>query len=375
MTRDFIPVSRPLTDETDAESVATLIREGWLSGDAPVVEAFEKSVAEQTNRTYAIAVNSGTSALDIAVESLNLTSGDEVIIPSFTIVSCLNAVLRSGATPVFVDVDEATWNVTAQSVESMISGRTRLIIVPHIYGLPAEIEDIERIAAERGIYVIEDAAEGLGLDIGGRPAGNFGNLSTLSFYANKVITTGEGGMVLTDDPALAKSLRELRNLGFNSERRFVHELLGWNYRMPAVAAGLGLSQVQRLDQNVSLQRSRGIHYQELLSSFHNIQLPPDSHRGSQNIYWVFGFVLSPETRMTAREFMAELDRRGIGSRPFFFPLHKQPVLENYGGERQPTLPISEKLGDQGLYIPSLGTSAPDREYVATCVAEILETED
>lgn len=375
MTRDFIPVSRPLTDETDAESVATLIREGWLSGDAPVVEAFEKSVAERTNRTYAIAVNSGTSALDIAVESLNLTSGDEVIIPSFTIVSCLNAVLRSGATPVFVDVDEATWNVTAQSVESMISGRTRLIIVPHIYGLPAEIEDIERIAAERGIYVIEDAAEGLGLDIAGRPAGNFGNLSTLSFYANKVITTGEGGMVLTDDPALAKSLRELRNLGFNSERRFVHELLGWNYRMPAVAAGLGLSQVQRLDQNVSLQRSRGIHYQELLSSFHKIQLPPDSHRGSQNIYWVFGFVLSPETRMTAREFMAELDRRGIGSRPFFFPLHKQPALENYGWEGQPTLPISEKLGDQGLYIPSLGTSAPDREYVATCVAEILEAEN
>lgn len=375
MTRDFIPVSRPLTDETDAESVATLIREGWLSGDAPVVEAFERSVAERTNRTYAIAVNSGTSALDIAVESLDLTSGDEVIIPSFTIVSCLNAVLRSGATPVFVDVDEATWNVTAQSVESMISGRTRLIIVPHIYGLPAEIEDIERIAAERGIYVIEDAAEGLGLDIRGRPAGNFGNLSTLSFYANKVITTGEGGMVLTDDPALAKSLRELRNLGFNSERRFVHELLGWNYRMPAVAAGLGLSQVQRLDQNVSLQRSRGIHYQELLSSFHKIQLPPDSHRGSQNIYWVFGFVLSPETRMTAREFMAELDRRGIGSRPFFFPLHKQPALKNYGWERQPTLPSSEKLGDQGLYIPSLGTSAPDREYVATCVAEILETEN
>ena len=374
MTRDFIPVSRPLTDETDAVSVATLIREGWLSGDAPVVEAFEKSVAERTHRTYAMAVNSGTSALDIAVESLNLTSGDEVIIPSFTIVSCLNAVLRSGATPVFVDVDEATWNVTAQSVESMISGRTRLIIVPHIYGLPAEIEDIERIAAERGIYVIEDAAEGLDLDIGGRPAGNFGNLSTLSFYANKVITTGEGGMVLTDDPALAKSLRELRNLGFNSERRFVHELLGWNYRMPAVAAGLGLSQVQRLEQNVSLQRSRGIHYQELLNSFHKIQLPPDSHRGSQNIYWVFGFVLSPE-RMTAREFMAELDRRGIGSRPFFFPLHKQPALENYGWERQPTLPISEKLGDQGLYIPSLGTSAPDREYVATCVAEILETED
>ena len=371
MPQEFIPVSKPLTNSTDASIVAALVEDGWLSGDAPVVAEFEEALASYTNRRYAVAVNSGTSALDIAVESLEITEMDEVIIPSFTIISCLNAVLRTGGKPVFVDVQKNSWNVLAGDIAAAITPKTKLIIVPHIYGLPAEIGEIEQIASERGIFLIEDAAEGLGLNIHGRPAGNFGTMSTLSFYANKVITTGEGGMVLTDDADLAATLRRLRNLGFNSERRFVHDMLGWNFRMPALAAGLGLSQAQRIDEQVALQRSRGTHYQGLLEETQFIQLPLDSLNGTDNIYWVFGFELGPEVRLTARDFMSALEKRGIGSRPFFYPLHQQPVLADYGFGAQPSLSVSESLGDRGLYVPSLGTTVREREVVAEAILEIL----
>lgn len=369
----FIPVSKPLTNAADVAAVAHLVEGGWLSGDAPVVGEFEDLMASYTNRRFAIAVNSGTSALDLAIESLQLTSRDEVILPSFTIISCLNAVLRRGAKPIFVDVDSDTWNVSAESIATAINSRTKLIIVPHIYGLPADIEKIEQLALSQGIPLIEDSAEGLGLSIRGRPAGSFGTMAILSFYANKVITTGEGGMILTDDADLADKLKRLRNLGFNSHRRFVHDMLGWNFRMSALSAGLGLSQAKRIDDQVTLQRSRGTHYQSLLRESSVLRMPLDSHDGVENIYWVFGFEVRAELQFSARDFMSALDRRGIGSRPFFYPLHRQPVLKDYGFEVQPTLPVAERLGERGLYIPSLGTTAMEREQVAKAVLDIANS--
>ena len=368
----FLPVSAPSLSEADARAVAELVREGWASGDAPIVKKFEESVAQLTNRSYGTAVNSGTSALDIAVFVSGVGPGDEVIMPSFTIVSCLTQVLRSGAKPVFIDSDPHSWNVTARAFESAITPVTRLAIIPHIYGLAAEIAEIEELCKKHGIILVEDAAEGLGLSIHGRPAGSFGDMSIVSFYANKVITTGEGGMVLTNQEGLHAQLARARNLGFNETRRFVHEDAAWVYRMPALSAALGYSQVERFKELLSDQIERGNHYQELLHSVRGIRLPAKEWGGVQNIYWVFGFVLDPELGVDARSFMNRLLEVGIGSRPFFYPLHRQPVLEKFGWANQPSLNTSEALGDFGLYVPSLGTTREDRQRVAAVISGLIE---
>ena len=317
-------------------------------------------------------MNSGTSALDIAVFVSGVGPGDEVIIPSFTIVSCLTQVLRIGAKPVFIDSDPKSWNVTARAFESALTPATCLAIIPHIYGLAAEIAEIEQLCKKHGIILIEDAAEGLGLSIHGRPAGSFGDMSIVSFYANKVIATGEGGMVLTNQEGLYSQLARARNLGFTESRRFVHEDAAWVYRMPALSAALGYSQVTRLKELLSDQLERGNHYQELLRSVRGIQLPTSEWGGVQNIYWVFGFVLDPEANVDARSFMNQLLEVGIGSRPFFYPLHRQPVLEKFGWENQPTLDVSEALGEFGLYVPSLGTTSEDRQRVASSISDLIE---
>jgi len=368
----FIPVSAPDISPAEISRVTKVLSDGWVSGEAPIVAEFEAALAQYTGRQHAVAVNSGTSALDIAVAALELGDGDEVVLPAFTIISCLNEVLRSGAKPVFIEVEADTWNATAKSVEHALTEQTKAVILPHLYGLPAEIEQIELLCNSRGVTLIEDAAEGLGISVGGRPVGSFGSMSTLSFYANKLITSGEGGMVLTDDPILADTLRQGRNLGFIPPRRFIHKSLGWNYRMPALSAALGIAQMERVDDLLNNQRERGVHYQELLRDVPYIQLPLDNHEGTENVYWVFGFVLDAMLELNAETFMEELQHRGIGSRPFFYPLHQQPVLQKFGWGDHLQLPVSENLGERGLYIPSLGTSATDRTRVAQAVADIVK---
>lgn len=371
-SQTFIPVSRPSINAHDIEKVAEVLREGWVSGDAPIVAEFERAAAARVGRSFAIAVNSGTSALDIAVEASGIGANDEVILPSFTIVSCLNQVLRSGATPIFLDSDRNSWNVTAEAFLKALTPRTRLAIIPHIYGLPAEIDKIETICRERGITLIEDAAEGLGLELGSRRVGGFGDMTILSFYANKVVTTGEGGMVVTDNELLAEQLATLRNLGFSSRRRFVHETAAWVNRMPATAAALGLSQLNRFDELLADQRARGVHYDQLLDDTEGIRLPATDWLGTENIYWVFGVLLDKEKGLDAQTLMKRLENRGIGTRPFFFPLHRQPLLAKFGFQDQLALPIAEELGDFGLYLPSLGTSPEQRVYVAQSLQEALK---
>ena len=372
MEGSFIPVSAPDISSSEIARVTKVLSDGWVSGEAPIVAEFESALTHYTGRKYAVAVNSGTSALDIAVAALDLNVGDEVILPAFTIISCLNEVLRRGAKPVFIDVEAHTWNATSYFVEEALTEKTKAVIMPHLYGLAAEIERIELLCESRGIALIEDAAEGLGIAVGNRKVGSFGRMSTLSFYANKLITSGEGGMVLTDDPALSEKLMQGRNLGFIPPRRFIHESIGWNYRMPALSAALGLAQMERVGPLLQKQRERGVHYQHLLGEVPCIQLPLDLHQETENVYWVFGFVLGNGINIDAEQFMKELHTRGIGSRPFFYPLHKQPVLKAFGWESQPELIVSENLGERGLYIPSLGTTEHDRIRVAQAVKEIAD---
>lgn len=362
-----VPVSEPMLGEAEAEAVARCIAEGWISSEGPQVVEFEERVAGLVGRDHAVAVSSGTAALDVAVEAAGVGPGDEVIVPTFTIISCVTQVVRAGATPVFIDADPSTWNPDIDQLMARIGPRTRAIVLPHLYGLPADIGPVERVCQERGIALIEDAAEAHGQQWHGRACGSFGLASTLSFYPNKLITTGEGGMLLTDDAAFAERARRLRNLGFQPERRFVHELLGWNYRMTNLQAALGLAQLDRWEANLRRKREIGLRYLELLAGVEGIQLPPAEHDGSNNLFWVVGLVVDERTGLDARAVMSALAARGIGSRPFFYPLHRQPVLNRLGFGVNDALPVAERLGEQGLYLPS-GVPLTDAELVRSVEA-------
>ncbi|OJU10820.1 MAG: aminotransferase DegT, partial [Alphaproteobacteria bacterium 64-11] len=247
----MIPVNEPVIGARERELVLQCLDTGWISSDGPFVGQFEQRFAQEVGRRHAIAVMNGSAALDAAVAALDLKRGDEVVMPTFTIISCITAVLTAGAVPVPVDCDPVTWNATPEAILAAVTPKTKAIMAVHIYGLPMDMDPILTFAKERGIAVIEDAAEAHGLTYKGRPCGSLGDVSTFSFYPNKHITTGEGGMIVTDSDAIAEKCRSLRNLGFNPKRRFVHDELGWNFRMTNLQAALGLGQIERLSDNIA----------------------------------------------------------------------------------------------------------------------------
>lgn len=361
-----IAVNSPLLGERERELLLECVSSGWISSEGPFVAQLEERFANRVSRAHGVAVANGSAALDIAVQALDLGPGDEVILPSFTIISPLLSVLRVGATPVLVDVDAATWNMDAASVAARITPRTRAIVVVHIYGLPTDIDPILALAERHGLAVIEDAAEMHGQTCRARPCGSFGTLSTFSFYANKLVTTGEGGMVLTDDPALAARCRSLRNLCLGTgTRRFVHESLGWNYRLTNVQAALGIAQLERLDATLARKRAIGARYDELLADLTNVQRPLRETSYAQNCYWVYGLVLGDDVALDAEEAMKRLAARGIGTRPFFWPMHEQPVLLQRGLFAGETYPVSSRLARRGFYVPaSAATTDAEVERVA-----------
>ncbi len=352
----FIPVNEPLLDGREKQYLIECIESGWISSEGPFVERFEAAFAARAGRKHGIAVSNGSMALDASVAALHLGPGDEVILPTFTIISCAAAVVRSGATPVLVDADPLTWNMTADAVAERITTRTKAILVVHLYGLPADMDPILELASRHGLAVIEDAAEMHGQTYRGRPCGSFGNLSTFSFYPNKHITTGEGGMIVTDDDALAARCRSLRNLCFQPQRRFVHEELGWNLRMTNLQAALGLAQLERLDEFVARKRRMGARYTDLLQAIPRLQLPVPATEYADNIYWVYGVVLPKppgfDRAPDAQAAMKYLADQQIGTRPFFWCMHEQPVFTRMGlfaGEHHP---VAEHLARCGFYLPS-----------------------
>jgi perosamine synthetase len=317
-------------------------------------------------------VANGTAALDIAVEALGIGPGDEVILPTFTIISCVSQIVRAGAKPVLVDCDPITWNMDVDQVAAKITDRTRAIMAVHIYGLPVDMDPLLALAERHGLSVIEDAAEMHGQAYKGRPCGSFGDISTFSFYPNKHVTTGEGGMVVTDDPDLAEQARSLRNLCFQPERRFVHERLGWNYRMTSLQAALGLAQLEKLERTVRRKREIGRQYRELLSGLPGITLPANATSYAESIYWVFGIVLNDDLDMNAEDAMRRLAAQGIGTRPFFCPMHMQPVLQRLGLFREEAYPVATRLYERGFYVPSgLKLTNSEVQEVAEALKGIL----
>ena len=307
--KNFIPVNEPLLDGNEKKYLAECIDTGWISSEGPFIKRFENNLASRVGRKHAIAVTNGTAAIDAAIEAIEIGNGDEVILPAFTIISCILQIVRSGATPVLVDSDPITWNMDVNQIESKITKKTKAIMVVHIYGLPVDMDPVIEICKKYKLKLIEDTVEQIGQFYKDRPCGSFGDISTMSFYSNKHITTGEGGMIFTDNDELAERCRKLRNLYFQEDKRFVHEKLGWNLRMTNIQASLGVAQLERLDEFVEKKRWIGKKYNELLKELDGIQLPLPKTNYAENIYWVYGIVLGDSIKLEASELMKLLSEK------------------------------------------------------------------
>jgi perosamine synthetase len=375
----MIPVNEPLLDGNEKRYLAECIDTGWISSEGPFVERLEKEMAAAVGRRHGIAVCNGSAALEAAVAALALEPGDQIVMPAFTIISCAAAIVRCGLLPVLVDSDPVTWNMDPEALKSRLEAeigkgnrRIKAIMPVHIYGVPVDMDPVLELAERYGLKVIEDAAQMHGQSYRGRPCGSFGDLSTFSFYPNKHVTTGEGGMVLTDDDQLAERCRSLRNLCFQNRQRFVHEELGYNFRMSNLQAAVGVAQLERLQEFVARKRRMGRKYLELLADLPGVELMPEQTEYADNIFWVLGLVLKDELPLDAAEAMRRLGTKGIGTRPFFWPMHEQPVFRKMGlfeGERYP---VAERLARRGFYLPSgMALGEPEIIEVAEAVKNLL----
>jgi len=377
----MIPVNDPLFGDTELAYVNECIQTGWVSSSGRFIQEFEEKWARYCGRRYGIAVSNGTAALQVSVASLGLQPGDEVIMPTFTIISCPLSVIYNSGTPVLVDSDPRTWCLDVEQVKRKITPRTRAIMPVHIYGHPVNMDSLLELAEKHSLTIIEDAAEAHGAEYLSRhntaqpcwrPCGSFGALSCFSFYANKLITTGEGGMVLTDDAQLAEKARSLRNLCFQSDRRFYHEELGFNYRLTNLQAALGLAQLGRMDEIVARKRWMGQEYARKLKDINALQ-PQVVEPWARCVYWMYGVVLSEGTGMGADSFAQRLKELGVETRPFFLGMHEQPVFRKQNLFLNEHYPTAERLSRQGLYLPSgLALTEDQLAQVCDAVHEVMQ---
>ena len=317
MNKYTVPVNEPCLLGKEKRYLLKCLNDGIISSSGPFVREFEKKFAKRVNRKFAISVSNGTAALQLAFESLNIKKKEEVILPSFTIISCILPIIRSGAIPILIDSDPVTWNMDVNKIEKKITSKTRAIIAPHIYGLPIDMDPLLKIAKKYKLKVIEDAAEVLGLKYKNKECGSFGDVSTFSFYANKHITTGEGGMIVTNNKQIAEKCKSLRNICFNEERRFLHYDLGWNYRFTNLQSAIGLAQLEKLNHFIIKKRKIGKIYNKELSKIKIFNTPLDSKKYAKNIYWVYGIVLKKNSPISLNTLMKKLKLYGIETRNFF----------------------------------------------------------
>jgi perosamine synthetase len=378
--RRVVPINEPLFAGRELEYVSDCIESGWISSSGRFVGDFESGWASYCGRRHGVAMSNGTVALQAAVAALDLAPGDEVLMPTFTIISCAAAVLAAEATPVLVDSDPRTWCMDVEQVRQKITDRTRAIMAVHIYGHPVDMDPLHELAETHGLALLEDAAEAHGAEYktgraGGdgewRRCGSFGAMSCFSFYANKIVTTGEGGMVLTDDDRLAERLRSLRNLCFDGERRFLHEEIGFNFRLTNLQAAVGVAQIERVAQVVERKREVARRYGARLRTISALQLPVEEP-WARNVYWMYGVVVDEASGLDAAALGQRLGAEGVETRPFFLGMHEQPVLRRRGLFDGESYPVAERLARQGLYLPS-GTALTDAQVDEVCdvVADVL----
>jgi perosamine synthetase len=368
--RPIIPVCEPWLAGNELKYITEAVETNWISSAGGYIHRFETLFAEKMGARYGVACANGTVALHLALATLGLEPGDEVIIPTFTMIATANSVTYLGAKPVLVDSEPVTWNMDVGQIEAKITPRTRAIIPVHTYGHPVDMDALNAVAQKHGLFVLEDAAEAHGAQYKGRPAGSLGDAACFSFYGNKIITTGEGGMVTTNREDVARLAWNLRDHAFSTERHFWHKFLGYNYRMTNLQAAIGLAQTEQLEKFVAARRANAAYYTQLLRQIPGVITPPEA-AWATNVFWMYGIILEKEFGPTRDQLRQALARRGIETRTFFIPMHCQPIyFDRYRGERYP---VAEDLCRRGLYLPSAsGLTRDDIEAVVAAVKESRE---
>ena len=380
----MIPVCEPTLLGNAKKYVTECLDTNWISANGRFIDEFEKKFAEFCNVRHGVSCNNGTSALHLALAAIGIGQGDEVIVPDFTMIASVNAIIYTGAKPVFVDADKETWCIDPAKIEEKLTKRTKAIMPVHIYGHPCDMDRIKEISKKRGIRIIEDAAEAHGAEYKNKRCGSLGDVAAFSFYGNKIITTGEGGMVVTDDVKIAEKAKELRNHCFGKgDERFTHRCIGFNYRMTNIQAAIGLSQIENADELVNARIRNARLYNSFLSknkvTAEDIILPPEKP-WAKNAYWMYGIVLKDSVNLSRDEIMAKLLKEGIESRSFFMPMHSQPCFMERKSESLANLPdcsgdypVSELLSKRGLYLPS-SSSLTKEQILKVCdaLAKILK---
>lgn len=345
-----IPISEPCLNGNEAKYLLDCVQTGWVSSLGKYISTFEDEFAAFCGVKHGIAVSNGTVALHLALAALGIGDGDEVIVPTLTFIATANAVHYTNAKVVFADCEPETWNISPKDIERKITPRTKAIIPVHLYGHPADMDPILAIAQKYNLFVIEDAAEAHGALYKGKRVGSLGKMGTFSFYGNKIITTGEGGLITTDDDELDRHLRFLRDHAMSTDKRYWHTEVGFNYRMTNLQAALGVAQMERVEEFIERKRQIAKRYMAGLSGLSNITLPPEAS-WAKNVYWMFSILLNPQFPLSRDEFITKLKTAGVDNRPFFYPIHEMPP---YAGTKE-VFPIAEDLSKRGLNLPSAVT--------------------
>ena len=374
MSNKFIPVNIPKLYNSEKTNVINCVRTNWISSEGKFVKEFEKKFSQYNSRKFGVAVSSGTAALEVAIKALNLKKNSEVIIPSFSIIATALCVVKCGLKPILVDCSLSTWNMDPEKVLKKISKKTSAIIITHIYGLPVDLQKIMNAAKKKNIKIIEDAAEVIGLKYKNKMCGSFGDVSTFSFYANKHITTGEGGMIVTNKKDIYEKCKSLRNLSFSKSYfdRYNHDDIGWNYRMTNMQAALGCGQLKSINKIVKRKREIGNLYYKHLKKNKHLLFQENKNSYSKNIYWVFGVLLKKNSRSKRDFLMRALLKNKIDTRPFFLSMNKQKIFKKMKIFSKSKMPNSEYLSNNGFYLPSgLGISNNEIRYVCNTLNQLL----
>ena len=362
----MIPINEPLFSGNERKYLNQCIDQAWISSEGPFVKHFEEEFSSYLGLRYGIAVCNGTAAIEVALAAAGIGESNEVIMPTFTIISCAIGVIRLGAKPVLVDSEPETWNMDTGQIEPKITGKTKAIMVVHTYGHPVDMAPVMELAEKYQLNVIEDAAEAHGTEYKGQKAGSIGQVGCFSFYANKIVTSGEGGMVVTSDEEIAERAGAYRNLCFRPEKRFYHTELGYNFRMTNLQAAVALAQLEQIDKHIQIKRRNATLYSERLRAIDEIKLPVEKE-WAKNVYWMYGIELKDGAGMDNEELAKKLLARGIATRPFFLGMHEQPVFQRMGLFQGERYPIAERLARRGLYLPS-GLALREEQIETVCEA-------
>ncbi len=361
----MIPVNEPLIGKKELQYITDCVKSGWISSKGSYIKNFEEKFAKFCGVRHGISTTSGTTALHLALASLGIKKGDEIIMPTFTMVATAYAVLYLGAKPVLIDSEERTWNMDVSKVEEEIGQKTRVLLPVHIYGHPVDMDPLIKLSKKYSLFVIEDAAEAHGAKYKGRVCGSMGDMNCFSFYANKVITTGEGGMVVTDDKRLAEKARLLKDLSHSPKQRFLHTALAYNYRMTNMQAAIGLAQIEKANILIEKKRRMASLYNDNLKDVEGLRLPIEE-KWAKSVYWMYSILVEDDFGISRDQFKLELLKEGIDTRSFFIPMHRQPVIKEMGlVDKKKKYPVSDYISDHGLYLPT-GLALKDKDVLSVC---------